>query len=450
MGKRTPPRNVRLSRGIFPCLLFLAGIVSAGNRPADFLITLRAQYRSERDVDELFETHRLHPIHALPEHGFTAVRMSPLDDRESLRRRLLDDHRVRTVEPDSRVSVTAWPSDTLFQRQWALHDPRQRADIRALEAWGLHRGSNRIIVAIIDTGIDRLHPDLIENLWINEDEIAGNRLDDDHNGFVDDRFGWDFAYDTPRPWGPDAHGTLMAGVIGAQVDNRTGIAGIMHRVSMMALKGLGDTGSGFTSDLIACVYYAVDNGASVINASWGGGGAVTAMREAIRYAAEKNVMFVAAAGNWGRNNDVRPFYPASYPEDNIVSVGASDRFDKPTDWSHFGPESVDLFAPGHEILSTMLDGRYLSASGTSMAAPHVAACLGLLYAFTPGLSYRHYRELLFSAVRPVPAMQGRCVTGGCLDLHETLRRSMPRQARRRVLSSYMHRIKEQSLQRSGE
>jgi subtilisin family serine protease len=394
---------------------------------ADLIITVKEPYRNQETFASLQKEYSIHAKFGEFVHGVMPVRISPGVSRDITVTLLESDQRVAFVEPDFLVQAQELPDDPLFDRQWALYNPgRDRVDIRAPEAWEIQTGSGKIILAVIDTGIDYLHPDLAKNMWKNSKELPRNGIDDDRNGFTDDVYGWDFAYDDNDPMDRHFHGTLVAGIAGAVTGNSRGIAGTMHEVSLMAVKGLSDRGFGYTSDLVAAIYYAVDNGARVINASWGGGGFLRAMEEALAYAARHNVIFVAAAGNYRRNNDETPFYPASYEGDNIVSVGASDQRDSIAGFSHYGKKSVDLFAPGVHILSTALNGHYVYQSGTSLAAPYVAGCLGLLVSGSPEVPYKAYIKVLVESVIPRPWMKDRCVSGGRLDAHSMLlqRRSM--------------------------
>jgi subtilisin family serine protease len=406
---------------------------------ADFIITFSKSVPSRAAIDSILGQYDCLVKYRSKRHGIAAVRI-PLGMSLNAAASLLKaDHRIERVEPDFLVSVVSrFPNDPYFDRQWALYNPaHNRADIKAVEAWQMTRGNKRIVVAIIDTGIDYLHPDLARNIWMNENEIAGNNRDDDGNGYADDIRGWDFVAHGAQPMDRYFHGTLMAGIVGAQADNGEGIAGIMHDVSLMAVKGLGDRGYGYTSDLIACIYYAVDNGAHVINASWGGGGYLQALCDAIAYAGRHDVLFVAAAGNYQRDNDRFPFYPASYDLENIISVAATNRFDSLADFSHYGAASVDLAAPGVAIVSTTLNAGYLSTSGTSMAAPHVSACVGLLLSYAAGLNWRDYKSIILSSVHPRAHLKGMCVSGGRLDMLQALKRSAAMRSDMRVAVYYL-------------
>ena len=221
------------------------------------------------------------------------------------------------------------------------------------------------MVAIIDTGIDYTHPDLAANIFINTAEIPGNHIDDDGNGFVDDVRGWDFVNRDNDPMDDHFHGTHVAGTVGAVGDNGLGVAGVNWSVRLMPLKFLDSGGSGSTADAVAAIEYATMMHVDVMSNSWGGGGFSEALRLAIENAMNAGILFVAAAGNSSSNNDLFPAYPASYDLDNIVSVASTTATDNLSNFSNFGPTTVDLAAPGSNILSTLPGSTYGLLSGST-------------------------------------------------------------------------------------
>ncbi|HTL99979.1 MAG TPA: S8 family serine peptidase, partial [Candidatus Omnitrophota bacterium] len=331
-----------------------------------------------------------------------------------------NDPAVRIIEPNYLLHADAVPNDPSFAIQWALQNTGQQggtpgADIHAVAAWDQTTGSNQVVVAIVDTGMDLTHPDLDTNLYTNPAEIPGNGLDDDGNGLVDDVHGFDFANFDADPSDDNGHGTHVAGTIGAHGDNGIGVAGVVWHVRLLPLKFLDAGGTGTTADAVDCVDYAVLAGASVINASWGSPERAQSLELAIQGANEEGVLFVAAAGNTGSNNDTFGSYPASFPEPNVIAVGASSRTDDRASFSNFGVNGVDLFAPGVQILSTLPRGLYGLNSGTSMAAPHVTGALALLKSRFPGMGAATMKEVLLSATDRIPALSGLCVSGGRLN-----------------------------------
>ncbi len=416
----------RLLKPVIVSICFLCSISYGFKGSADVILTIKNAYRTQKEFHSIIKDNLLSPKYPEIIHGMMPVRFQAGISKDVAIQLLQSDNRIEYIETDFIVYLSEIPNDPYFDRQWSLYNPdNNRADIKALEAWNLHTGIKDVIVTILDTGLNYKHPDLIPNIWINADEIPDNSKDDDHNGFIDDIYGWNFAEDNNDPMDRNFHGTHVAGIIGAYANNSIGIAGIMHHVSIMGVKGIFDWGWGFTSDLIAGIYYAVDNGADIINASWGGGGFQHAMEEALAYAGENNVIFVAAAGNYKWDNDENPFYPASYPGPNIISVGASTQQDSVAWFSHYGKNSVDLFAPGTGIFSTALGTDYRYGTGTSMSAPHVVGTIGLLISADPYMSYKKYIDILLGAVEPKENMKGLCVTGGRLDAYKALKKIQP-------------------------
>ncbi len=263
---------------------------------------------------------------------------------------------VAYAQPNYLHYIEAVPNDARFEELWGMDNNGQTggtpdADIDAPEAWDVQTGSSDVIVAVIDTGVDYNHPDLADNIWTNPGEIAGNGIDDDDNGFVDDIHGYDFFNFDSDPMDDHSHGTHCSGTIGAVADNGIGVAGVAHDVSIMALKFLSSDGWGDTAAAIECINYADMMGADIMSNSWGGGGYERALADAI---AGTDALFVAAAGNESSDTDSQPNYPSCYDSPNVVAVGATDHNDQPAWFSNFGVETVDLFAPGEEVLSTVL------------------------------------------------------------------------------------------------
>jgi subtilisin family serine protease len=328
---------------------------------------------------------------------------------------------IAYAEPNYIVSATAVPGDPEFPKQWSLRNTGQAggtpgADIDAVAAWDITTGSPGAIVAVVDTGCDLDHPDLRANLWTNPGEIPGNGVDDDGDGRIDDVTGWDFANHDNDPHDDHGHGTHVAGTIAAAGDNGLGVTGIAWHATIMPLKFLDASGNGTIGDAIDAIDYAAAKGARVINASWGGSGFSTAMFEAIRDAGEQHeVLFVAAAGNEATDSDLIPFFPAAYDTPNVVAVAASDRLDHLAWFSNFGSTSVDLAAPGVDILSTLPGGTYGLSSGTSMAAPHVSGTAALLLSLAPGIDVVSLRRRLLDQAERLAALDGRVASSGRLD-----------------------------------
>jgi Ca2+-binding RTX toxin-like protein len=362
------------------------------------------------------------------------------------------------------------------------------ADIHATAAWDTSNNALSVIVADIDTGIDYTHPDLYENIWINPGEIPASRranltdvdgdgritfwdlndpvnqgpgkitdlngngyidggdllkamnqvggvdagtggwadgVDQDGNGYKDDLIGWDFVNNDNDPMDDYGHGTHTSGTIGALGNNNRGVAGVVWKTQLMALKFLDNTGNGNDVGASQAINYSVAKGAMVSSNSWGGTGYSSTLFTAIQNAGAAGQLFVAAAGNSNMNTDVTPYYPAGYNLPNVIAVAATDRTDHRSSFSNYGPASVDLGAPGSSILSAWPNNSYATLNGTSMATPHVSGAAVLLRALHPSWTYSDVKSRLLSTVDPVPDLAGKTVTGGRLDLAAAADISVP-------------------------
>lgn len=326
---------------------------------------------------------------------------------------------VAYAEPNYIVHATVTPNDPMYGNLWGM------TNINAPAAWDIATGDPGFVVAIIDSGIDYNHPDLAANMWKNPGETAGNGVDDDGNGYIDDVYGWDFANNDSNPWDDNGHGSHTAGTVGAVGNNGVGVVGVNWNVDLMALKFLNRRGSGTTDNAIEALNYAVAKGVKVSNNSWGGGSYSTALLDAINAAKNAGHIFAAAAGNSGINTDSSPHYPSSYNADNIISVAAIAEGDVLASYSNYGLTTVDLGAPGSAIVSTTPNNTYSSYSGTSMATPHVAGVAALLWGANPTWTWSAVKDRILNTARDIPALAGKTVTGGTLDAAAALSGTTP-------------------------
>ncbi len=294
------------------------------------------------------------------------------------------------------------------------------ADINALGAWDLSTGSKKVVVAVIDTGIDWNHPDLKNQMWVNKGEIPGDGIDNDGNGYVDDIHGWNAASNNGSPMDGNAHGTHCAGTIGAEHNNGIGVAGVMADVELMAVKFLTDSGSGTTADAIKAIDYATKMNVDIMSNSWGGGGFSQALEDSIKNANEKGIIFTAAAGNDGTNNDSSPHYPSNYEVDNVISVASHTAQDSLSSFSCYGRNTVHVAAPGSNILSTTPGNKYEVFSGTSMATPHVSGVVGLLIAKEGRIAPKELRERLVETSVPGAGYRRKVVANGRVSAYNFL------------------------------
>ena len=365
----------------------------------------RASARAAAGTD-LQATYRIVP-------GLQRLRVRPGRTVEETVAALSRNPNVIYAEPDYVVHSTSQPNDPSYGSLWGM------ANIRAPAAWDVTTGSGDVVVAIIDTGVDGNHPDLSDNLWTNPDEIAGNGIDDDNNGYLDDVHGWDFVDDDNDPSDGHGHGTHVAGTVGAVGNNGIGVVGVNWRVKLVALKFIDDSGVGYESDAVRALQYAKDKGVLISNNSWGGFDYSQALYDAIANMRADGHVFVTAAGNYSFDNDLLPFYPASFGLENIISVASITSADELSDFSNYGATSVHIGAPGSSIYSTV-PGGYATFSGTSMATPHVTGAAALLLSEHPSWTYGQLRTTILDSARPIAALSGITVTGGTLDLYAAL------------------------------
>ncbi len=331
------------------------------------------------------------------------------DDVEATVAALKNDPAVEYAEPNWTLSFDAVPNDPSYASQWGL------AKIGAPAAWDTATSGMGVVVGVVDTGIDLTHPDLAANLWTNAGEIAGNNIDDDGNGFVDDVHGFDFYADHGNPIDTHGHGTMVAGVIGAAGNNATGVSGVVWSARLAALK------IGSDPDVHAAVQaieYANMMGFRITSNSWGWneGGQSFLLDDVIAAAEAAGHLFVAAAGNDAQNNDEFPFYPSHYTNPNVISVTATTSSDALASFANYGFTSVDLAAPGDGIYTTNAGGGYTTVSGTSLSAPFVAGAAALYWTTNPSLTPAAVRDALMLRSDPLPALNGRTVSGGRLNV----------------------------------
>ncbi len=286
-------------------------------------------------------------------------------------------------QPDKEVEVLL--NDPAISSGWGLKMTE------AQRAWRISQGSRDIVVAVIDTGVDTKHPDLIKNLWVNKGETgldkfgrdkATNGVDDDGNGFIDDVHGWNFVQNNNKLDDEHGHGTHIAGIIGAEGGNGIGISGVAPKVSLMILKYYDSKGSEVNNLLntVKAIDYAVKMKANIINYSGGGTAPSREEKAAIERAMREGILFVAAAGNERSNSDIKKYYPADYGLPNILSVTAIDRFQNVLPSSNFGEQTVDIAAPGNDIISTLPNGQYGYMTGTSQATAFASGVAALVMA----------------------------------------------------------------------
>jgi subtilisin family serine protease len=334
---------------------------SAQYVPGEILVKFK-KTASKSDILQLNTTLGLKTIKELPSIGVHHIKLKPEETVAEAVKKYSGDPNVEYAEPNFIVHTLATPNDTSFGELWGLHNTGQTvngttgtsdADIDAPEAWDITTGDSGVVIAVIDSGVAWDHPELAGNIWTNAGETPGNGIDDDGNGYVDDIRGWDFVENDNNPMDFLGHGTHVAGTIAGVGNNSRGITGVMWIAKIMPLRFLDAAGFGDTANAISAIDYAVANGASVLNNSWGGGGFSQALKDAIERSNSAGAVFVAAAGNDGLDNDSFPAYPASFDVANIISVAATDQNDNLASFSNYGATTVDVGAPGVDTYSTV-------------------------------------------------------------------------------------------------
>lgn len=339
---------------------------------------------------------------------------------------------IEFAEPNWIYQHQATSSDPDYQngKLWGMYG----ANTSPANAFGSGAGAvasnncEKVWVGIIDEGYMHAHVDLVANAGKNPGEIAGNKKDDDGNGYIDDIFGWDFAGRNSSVYDgrADDHGTHVAGTIGGVGNNSIGVSGVCWSVKLLGAKFLGSRG-GTTDNAIKSIDYFTDlktrHGLNLVatNNSWGGGGFSQALRDSIERANARNILFIAAAGNGGSdgigdNNDSTPHYPSSYDNTNIIAVASITNTGTMSGFSNFGVKSVDIAAPGSAIQSTLPENTYGSYSGTSMATPHVTGAAALYKAINPSATAADIKTAIMGSATATPSLNGKVLSNGRLNV----------------------------------
>lgn len=444
------------------------GTAAANGKQADddsLLVVFKASATKEQRLDLI--THAGGTLRALDNRGrdmamrniadgrIAKVNVRNAKQRDALIKRLSNHPLVDVAEPNYIISINdtkssdfnilATPDDPGFGDMWALENTGQSGgtpgvDIDARPAWDITTGDSNVVIGVIDSGVDYTHPDLADNMWVNPGEVCDNGEDDDGNGVVDDCYGYSAVNGNGDPMDGNGHGTHVAGTIGASSNNGEGVTGVNWDVEIVGCQFLGADGTGSTAAAIECIDYMtnlkVNHGVNLVatNNSWGGGAYSESLKTAIADSIDQGIMFVSAAGNDGIDSDVTASYPGGYDLDGIVNVANTTRTDSLSGTSTYGAVSVDLGAPGTEILSTYLDGGYATASGTSMASPHVAGVAGLIWSIAPHLSVTEVKQILMDSGESIPALAGKTASGNRLNALNALIAADPDPAYRLTLT----------------
>lgn len=370
----------------------------------------------------------------IKKHKMELLQISDTDNLDTVVNQLRKDPNVVYAQPNYPVTINALPNDTYFERQWGLANSGQTVegltartgvDINIQPAWDIAQGNPAVVVGVLDTGIDVNHEDLTNNIYLNTGEVAGNGIDDDGNGYIDDVKGWNFVngtnqvFDSNNP-AADTHGTQVAGIIASSANNGRGISGIAPKVKILPLKFIDGT-VGYTSDAIDAIDYAMSRGVKIINCSFTGGDNNFALKDAMQ---NSGILFVSSGGNTGLDVTQTPVYPASFGLANVISVAAIDGNGVLANFSTYGSE-INVAAPGVNILTTTPGSNYDYLSGTSASTPFVTGTAALILSQNPLISISDIKARIINNVVPCTNLQGKVSSGGRVDARAALLNTPP-------------------------
>lgn len=428
---RVRNRDFRLAPLLFAIaiLLALTGAASPGaqaaGRPDRILIKLKPGALAG-EVEDFHTRSRTRMLkHFREMEDLQVIELPPGCSAADLIARYQQSGLVEFAEPDFLITPASAPNDphALDGSAWYFQNTGEGgglagADIHAIEAWSTLHSASNVVVALIDTGLRIDHEDIAPNLWTNPGEIPGNGIDDDGDGIIDDVHGINAFANSGDVSDVVGHGTQVAGVAGARGNNGIGVSGVAWQVQLMSCRYVDNVGSGSLSDLIQCFDYARSKGAKVINASFVSTNYSASLLAAVTSCRTAGIVVVAAAGNSSINNDALPYYPASFNLDNIIAVAATTRQDALADYSNWGATSVDLGVPGSDMVTTSAanNSAYTFNSGTSFCTAMMSGAMALMRARFPSDTPKQLIDRVLAAVDPIPALAGKCLSGGRLNL----------------------------------
>ncbi|MNJ91045.1 Thermophilic serine proteinase precursor [compost metagenome] len=406
--------------------------------PGEYIVKLKNSVSAKSNINVLSQQLGSYIKDTIPGQNIVVIKRPVFEIQSNVVKSLSQNDLVDIVEPNYIYSINKTPNDPMLGQLWGMKNDGQKdsenragvvgVDIGAEQAWDITTGSQDVVVAVIDTGLNYNHPDLKDNAWVNEAEAKGKPgVDDDGNGIIDDIHGAAFIKTTPSgdPMDDHGHGSHCSGTIGARGDDGKGIVGVAWNVRIMGVKFLDRNGSGSLDNALKAIDYATKMGAKVMSNSWGGGGYSETLKQAIERSNTAGALFVAAAGNESNNNDSNPSYPASYQVPNVLSVAAINNRGEIASFSNYGRSSVHVGAPGVNIVSSITGAAYDSWSGTSMATPHVSGMAVLLASAEPTLTGIQMKERIVATAKPITGLRGQVKSGGLANAYTMLTNTIP-------------------------
>lgn len=407
--------------------------------PGEYIVKLksgavRAQYTKEALALNL----KSYVKNQIEDLDLVVIKRPVFETKNAVIENLANNPMVEYVEPNFIYRINKTPNDPMLGQLWGLQNLGAAdsdgatgvtgVDVDAIRAWDIQTGSSDIVVAVIDTGVNYNHPDLKDNMWINEVEKNGEKgVDDDQNGIVDDIYGANFTNaNEPNgdPLDDHGHGSHCSGTIGAKGDDGKGLVGVAWNTKIMALKFLSASGGGTLEGAVQAINYANKMGAKILSNSWGGGGFSQALKDVIDQSNERGALFVAAAGNDGANNDASATYPANYDVANVLSVAAINNRGQLASFSNYGRNKVHVGAPGVNVVSATTSG-YESWSGTSMATPHVSGVAVLLASQEPQMTGVELKDRIMRTAKPIATLKTKVKSKGVANAYMALRNETP-------------------------
>lgn len=410
-------------------LLFASSVFAAQPEsvPGEFIVKLKTPLHAEKSALNALAQRFGSIKSTIPGRDIVVVKRASFENIDSAVKGLGADPLVEYVEPNYIYRINKTPNDPMLGQLWGMNNTTTAGvDVGALQAWDIETGNPNLVIAVIDTGVNYNHPDLVNNVWTNEAEANGKPgVDDDGNGVIDDIHGYNAITNSGDPLDDHGHGSHCSGTIAGQGDDGKGIVGVAWHAKIMGVKFLSAEGSGTLEDAIKGIDYATKMGAKIMSNSWGGGGFSQTLLDAIQRASDAGSLFVAAAGNEANNNDSSPGYPASYNTPNMLAVAAIDNRGQLASFSNYGKGKVHVAAPGVGITSSINTGGYATWSGTSMATPHVSGVAALVMSHEPDLSAVEVRNRIITTAKKLGTLRGKVSSGGAANAFLALTNTVP-------------------------
>ena len=428
------------------CATLSVGIAQAKNTPqepeavpGEYLVKLKPHAAfAKMSTQALSQSFQAYIKNQISDLNLVVIKKPVFETRKSVIETLSQNPYVEYVEPNYIYTINKTPNDPMLGQLWGIVNTGANdsggsvgtvgVDVDAVRAWDIQTGSKDVIVAVIDTGVSYNHPDLKDNMWVNEAEANGlPGVDDDNNGVIDDIHGANFV-DATKPTGnpmdDQGHGSHCSGTIAAKGNDGVGVVGVAWNARIMGVKFLSASGSGTLEGAVQAINYANKMGAKILSNSWGGGGFTQSLKDVIEQSNANGALFVAAAGNDSNNNDSNPTYPATYDVPNILSVAAINNKGAVASFSNYGRNKVHVAAPGVNVLSITTSG-YQSWSGTSMAAPHVSGVAVLLASQEPNLTGVEMKDRIIATSKPFSTLKTKVKSKGIVSAYNTLMNEIP-------------------------